>query len=382
MKTKYILLFFILFACSSKTEEVTKDEYKKAIDYLNYTFIESSLKLRDEKILTEFQKKCTRGNSSSEDILQAISSEDIKLRGICNEFIQIKKSIDDISIAPEDAYKLLIRNIHDNTKCPHLSSFFEDFEISKDLELKIANLLHLTSIIPHEIKLLKSISKHTSIILGICIFLLIISFYKPTNIFKKTKKQLVDSNKVLLMDKIAKERFNATSEENQMLSNEIPFLKPEGLKIADKHTDEIKKQISGFNDIPLEISERISDELFNTPNIKETKTSNTDKIFFLSTPNDDGSFNESSVSFFFKPGASIYRFTKKSAKRASFRIESHEDAFRFALEYPEKNIYRVCDAENTKDSSSQKIKTISEGEAELSDSKWKVITKAKIRYES
>ena len=104
--------------------------------------------------------------------------------------------------------------------------------------------------------------------------------------------------------------------------------------------------------------------------------------FYLSTPNSDGSFNNSSANSSYKEGASIYKFQNTKENQAKFKIDEHEASVRLALAYPDKNIDPVCDALNAFDPKARKIYTVENGIAELIGDKWKVITKARIRYES
>ncbi len=104
--------------------------------------------------------------------------------------------------------------------------------------------------------------------------------------------------------------------------------------------------------------------------------------FYLSTPNSDGSFNNSSTSPSYKEGASIYKFQNTKENQAKFKIDEHEASVRLALAYPDKNIDPVCDASNAFDPKARKIYTVEPGIAELVGDKWKVTQKARIRYES
>ncbi|MPR33299.1 hypothetical protein [Salmonirosea aquatica] len=108
----------------------------------------------------------------------------------------------------------------------------------------------------------------------------------------------------------------------------------------------------------------------------------TSHVFFLSTPNSDGSFNNSSANFSYKEGASIYKFQNFKDNKATFRIDEREASVKLALSYPDKNIDPVCDALNAFDPRARKIFTVEPGIAELTGDKWRVITKARIRYES
>lgn len=104
--------------------------------------------------------------------------------------------------------------------------------------------------------------------------------------------------------------------------------------------------------------------------------------FYLSTPNSDGSFNNSSANPSYKEGASIYKFQNTKDNLAKFKIDEHDASVKLALLYPDKNIDPVCDALNAFDPKARKIYTVENGIAELIGDKWKVTTKARIRYES
>lgn len=105
--------------------------------------------------------------------------------------------------------------------------------------------------------------------------------------------------------------------------------------------------------------------------------------FYMSTPNSDGSFNQSSYSPTFKPTASFYRCVVQSAnsQRASFFFVDDEKAVINAINYPDTYIDPVCTAENAINYSARKIKTSVPGIMEKSGDKWVLIRKAIISYE-
>jgi len=106
------------------------------------------------------------------------------------------------------------------------------------------------------------------------------------------------------------------------------------------------------------------------------------EIFYLSTPNSDGSFNESSASPSYKEGASIYKFIRAGNNRAEFQIDEREPSVKLALQYPDKNIDPVCEAVNAFNLKAKRIATEVSGIVELSGMKWILKQKARIRYES
>lgn len=116
--------------------------------------------------------------------------------------------------------------------------------------------------------------------------------------------------------------------------------------------------------------------------VPQPETPKPPSVFFLSTPNSDGSFNNSSANVSFREGASIYKFQNTKDNRAQFKIDERDASVKLALSYPDKNIDPVCDALNAFDPRARKISTDEPGLAELTGDKWRVITKARIRYES
>jgi hypothetical protein len=104
------------------------------------------------------------------------------------------------------------------------------------------------------------------------------------------------------------------------------------------------------------------------------------EVFYLSTPNEDGSFNEKSAYTSYREGASIYKFTKTSSREAVFEIDESEMSANLALQYPDKNIDPVCEAQNAFDPKASRIVTVQGGKAELEGDRWKVKKKAVIKY--
>ncbi|TSJ36554.1 hypothetical protein FO440_22255 [Mucilaginibacter corticis] len=137
---------------------------------------------------------------------------------------------------------------------------------------------------------------------------------------------------------------------------------------------------------PLEPSLPVVEEITGLreptpPEPQEVQTP--EEIFYLSTPNADGSFNVSSAQMNYKPGASIYRFKKTAPNLAMFKIDEREDAVKLALQYSDKNIDPVCEPVNAYSRNAKKVKTPTggDGQATLLDDKWVVTQKAKVFYE-
>ena len=160
------------------------------------------------------------------------------------------------------------------------------------------------------------------------------------------------------------------------LKNELEKLK-EAFKV-------VRGKVLGA-DVPMEITNSGVGEQTEKPRQNQVpypKPQEAIHTFYLSTPNADGSFNNSSANASYKEGASIYKFQNIKDNRAKFVIDEHDASVRLALAYPDKNIDPVCDASNAFDPKARKIYTEENGIAELIGDRWKVITKARIRYES
>lgn len=151
------------------------------------------------------------------------------------------------------------------------------------------------------------------------------------------------------------------------------------IRDLESHIEKIKTQLNTSNPVSSYTAQTIQPTYQETEQ-PEVKT----ETFFLSTPNADGSFNESSASSAYKDGASIYRFTKIGNDKAKFQIDEKDASARLALQFPDKNIDPVCDAVNAFNPKATRIITVEQGEAELQNGKWIVEKnkKTKIKYEN
>ena len=180
---------------------------------------------------------------------------------------------------------------------------------------------------------------------------------------------------------------NSKESEVERLRNRINLLESEVSKLREEVKALAVKLRSA--EIPMEIfvggivakpAPQITPQI--PVSIPQPEIPTTSHIFFLSTPNSDGSFNNSSASLLYKEGASIYKFQNIKENQANFKIDEREASTKLAMRFPDKNIDPVCDAVNKFDPNPKSIFTVEPGLAELVGDKWRVITKARIRYES
>lgn len=108
------------------------------------------------------------------------------------------------------------------------------------------------------------------------------------------------------------------------------------------------------------------------------------EVFFLPTPNPDGSFSASTLSGFYREGASIYQMTLSHSERdcATFQLCREDTAIRLALQYVELRIEPCCKALNAYTGSAKSIIPESPGRLELRGDKWIITDKASIYYEN
>lgn len=173
--------------------------------------------------------------------------------------------------------------------------------------------------------------------------------------------------------------FDLLKNRIKFLEGEVSQLKEEIRKLASKvESSKIPMEVIVAGGTETPVKQRESNQ---RPG-KQPEPPAASPAFFLSTPNSDGSFNNSSANTTYKEGASIYKFMNTKEKRAKFWIDERDASIKLALAYPDKNIDPVCDAMNAFDPRARKIYTQVPGDAELVGDKWMVVTKAKIRYES
>ena len=108
--------------------------------------------------------------------------------------------------------------------------------------------------------------------------------------------------------------------------------------------------------------------------------------YYLSTPNQDGTFNASSMSEQFRPSASIYKFvvTQKNGNHwAEFTVSDDSEAVKDALSSPNSYLDPVCESTNSFFPGAKRIVNVRPGQALRQGDKWvvKPDQKARIRYE-
>lgn len=408
MKQKIALLFTALLLFGFAQAQVSKESYDKAVDLLNCKTVELSLK--DDKNLQDFQKKCPCGSSSYTQINQFLSS--VKLDAtiaLSNEVEGLKNSFKE-NWKKEDVVSFLSESIFTDKKYQKIVAFaekrkgkseFDNYKASlkTDLANTLAESVPQETLTPTNTNVqqptledrISDLEKNQNtkkddkgilgeladylilfaVVLGVVALLLSLRKQSVNEIYNAVIPKILESNR--LRDLIQSQGSFKSTPSNNVSSSE--------LRDANNRIRDLESQIEKIKE-QLNTSTRV--QSFTTqPTYQETKQPETKtETFFLSTPNSDGSFNESSAQPTYRDGGTIYRFTKIGSGRAKFQIDEKDASAKLALQFPDKNIDPVCDAVNAFNPKATRITTVEQGEAELQGNKWVVNKKAKIRYEN
>lgn len=411
MKLRIVLVILALSFSSLTWAQVSRESYEKAVDFLNCKSVELSLKSTNN--YNKFQTECPCSTASYNQINSfltaaaklsatlALSQEIENLKEEFDQNWQIESAtsfLTDTIFLDNGKYKKINEFIK-NRKNIHLLSDYKAIlrnELPSLLKNPQANRAAKLTSNDKQQYLRAGITEYAgsqeeeteswfngiifqiiliSIIISTLFALIIFLFISKT--IEKNDKKLPSVIKKYVEEKRSNQSLRERSEINPI---EVKKLKDDFKKLREefeKLREDMK--ILGFKSIPMEIilpkDEKAMQVKIEEPEIKP-------EIFFISTPNSDGSFSESSASTAYKEGASIYRFTKIGTNIAEFHIEEKEASVKLAIQYPELRIDPLCDAENAFDPKATRIITVHPGEAELQGGKWVRNTKAKIRYES
>lgn len=395
MRIKIIIFVAILVVCNTAYGQVTKDSYEKAVDYLNCKTVELSLK--NDKNKDDYSNKFScNENVSSENIIGYLEKNDItKTLELSKEIDGIKKSFKE-DWKSDDAANFLSEEVFNDKKYPKLEEFankrnndnFEEFK--RKLKDNLNKYLSVSQVSPTPAP---SVSSSPIIdkpeerglnyafwipIIGFLILAagLIISFRYLHGELKTLNHDLQSKMYGYVDRKLSNTPKTSASPITSLNSSEIVKSENRIGELENKTTHLASR---------IESLENRNDKRTDNPVRQDwqprTGSDLSIEIFYLSTPNKDGSFNEKSAHSSYKESASIYKFTKTIYGDAEFQIDESESSIKLALEYPEKNIDPVCDAENAFNPKASQIITVKLGKAELDGDKWKVIRKAIIRYE-
>ena len=411
MKKNMLLLVLAAMLFEPSFGQVTKESYQRAVDILNYQSVYYSLSVLSPTsgVTSKFKTNCNCENSPAfEKIKSSIPETEPKTIEISNQ-IQELKSQDISAFDQSRALDFLLNASFSN------STILKDFKSQLDQKGKLsdykANVTKQLQVVLQENIQVNTISQKESesklsaiddrirtieknqtskeeksgifggfsdylvllaIVLGI--LGLFLALRKRDN-YEELLPRILESRRLKDMIHLQSNSTNSGTRHNNSTSSEIRDMQgrirdlESQINRLNNDIEKLKQPISTYPSSPSTSNQEVRQP--------EPKT----EILFLSTPNSDGSFNESSASNTYKDGASIYRLMKTGSANAKFQIDEKETSIKLALQYPDKNIDPVCDAENAFNPRANRISTIKMGEAELQNGKWIINSKAVIRYE-
>jgi len=414
MKHKIALLFTALLLFGFAQAQVSKESYEKAVDLLNCKTVELTL---PKENIQQYQQQCNCNATDFAQInkfLTSVGKLDATI-ALSNEVESLKKSFKE-NWKKEDAVTFLSESIFTDKKFQKIAAFADkrkgkpEFDSYKlNLKTDVANTLvesvtqetvtsTNTSVqqpnVEDRISKLEENSNtkknYNGILGGLADYLILFSILLGViALLLALRKPSSETDYDSLIDKLIRsQRMNSHFQSQQSVfrstsnnNSSSAELRDANNRIRDLETqiEIIKSQLSNTNPVSSYTAQTTQ------PTYQEVKQPEViTQTFFLSTPNSDGSFNESSASSTFKDGASIYRFIKVGNNKAKFQIEEKDASAKLALQYPDKNIDPVCDAVNAFNPKATRITTVEQGEAELQNGKWIVEKnkKAKIKYEN
>lgn len=406
MKQKIILLFTALLLFGFTQAQISKESYEKAIDLLNCKTVELTL---PKENIQQYQQQCPCNKTDFAQLnkfLIAVGRLDATI-ALSNEIEGLKKSFKE-NWKKEDIISLLSESIFNDKKYQKIVAFaqkrksnpeFDNYKIG--LKTDLANIL--TESIPQEISpptntntqqasiedriselenKLNTKKEDNGILGGFSDYLILLSILLGAlALILSIRKQNSDgselSNEIknYVKNKISDATWNRNTPNNNVGSTELRDANNR-IRDLESQIEKIKTQLNNSNPISSSTAE------ITQPRYQEVKHPEVRaEIFYLSSPNADGSFDESSASSTYKEGATIYRFIKIGSNKASFQIDNKEASIKLALQYRDRRIDPVCEATNAFNQA-KNISTVQQGEAELQSGKWVVNKKAKIKYEN
>ena len=166
--------------------------------------------------------------------------------------------------------------------------------------------------------------------------------------------------------------------EQEELKGELEALKNKQIR-SDKSMELALRELKQMNQL---LQSSLSQSTIETPlpDSAPSVVNATLKEFYMAIPNQDGSFHTQAYSETFKPRVSLYRFKEFAKGRAEFEFYSDDGGLKDALNFSSAYLAPACMEMNDIRPDTQRVITVEKGEATLSDLRWVILRKAKIRY--
>lgn len=423
MKGIYILLVSLIWVHIAGAQ-VTKTSYNNAIDYLNCKAVGYTLKPEQQKI---YNAKCTcekatyaniksfLDDTGNLDVTSQLSSEIDKLKGEYKKGMSKEETVAFLSntIFSDKANHPRLFAFADKRKGDDIEKFKASLEnyLSSNLVVEAAaspvvtpdsentHNRNVSTTTPDT----SSKGKTDGVGWPFIIYSMIFAFalagatlYLALSMSASKRREDMDKMgkelKAYVADQIAKLPSGDKEVMNEQSGNKKNNKYNKDLPATKNEVQDLFGRVNALELLVEKIREKSEAQVVPAPPpapvqkevlpVEEPVAEARRESFYLSTPNSNGTFNDTSATTTFKEGASMYRFTKSALNKATFCIDEREASIKLALQYPDKSIDPVCEALNAYNPKATRIVTREPGTAELQGDKWVIQNKAKITYES
>lgn len=397
MRNKHAILtifFYHLLTTGLMAQVVSKDNFNRAVDYVNCKLAEFSLKnAGDNNLFNSFQQNCDCENPDVLKIKEQLKDAP-KTLGLFIEIDNYKKAEYKEKLTVQDASKIILINMFlDSAKYNKAFEFHKkNISIRTFNELEAELKIHISAFFNPDGAstngVVQDMSTDNDSVEGNTfnglqefgkkgisgtwlpyLMLLLASILLNTVLFLVFGVPMIQRKMQQVMNKERNDRALGSSG----LENRIENLDARYGQLNNDFLG-LRRDIKDLQRVESKSTNNLSHESFPPTPIEE--------VLYFSSPNAEGIFASSHGSTSFQEGKSIYKFVKIASNRAQFRIDNRDIATKLALRSLS-NITPVCTSENDFNTSFTRITTIKEGIAELEGDKWVVKSnnKAIIRYE-
>lgn len=399
------IVFALLCVQSAFSQNVSREEFERAIDYFNCEIVKLSLK-SEADAFKKFNSNCDcKKYPSFTAIKSAIKIElgaTIELTEDINKYKQEYKE----SIDKNQLKNIITDSINKSSKYDKIKGFYEkhsdDIGNLKDSLITTfespefwnyqTNSSTNTSVQTSENETNGNSSEEAgwfsgfssqmlvmSIVVSLIFSIIFLLISKSMNrsfveneiakLWNKTKKVISDNPKD--EEKKSKDSRRDNDHQTNQLTSDFQELKDQ-IKLLKKEVDELREKSNH--------STQMVQKTVVSSGSSINSTAKASAKFFLFAPQEECKFEGTTNSTLIS-GKTFYEATEISTNEATFIFCNDNESATRALAKTDRYILTVCDVLNSMNNASR-IVTETPGKIQLVDGSWKVIEKAKIRYES
>lgn len=393
--------------------QVSKSDYEKSVDYLNFETVLFSLESDNETIAKQFEQEISAISVTYQQMRDFLEKRNYQKNvELLNEINELKTLNFEEDLSQQSIVEFLSSKVFEDQKSYPKSYDFAHKEnrmgtplwkeFIRELQLKlntvftvevneVSDMPQHTDYAEHTIDLMDdgtleedfpTHSRFLGIEIRVWILVLVTNFLFSILVFWLLARFVSDD-----IHKLDKKWMHELKAIPKVTSSVNSGVLPANLTKEIKHLQDkiqaLEVLIATWQHSKVEPEPKT--ERTQTP-VVEAIAQQTEEtpaeIFYQATPDNDGNFNDMYSSLHFKEGASIYKFTKTAVNRAYFQVDNQVSSVKLALQFPNRNIDPACEALNAYNSKAKRIVTVQKGEVELQGTLWICKIKAQIRYEN